>query len=155
MEDTHMNPEYLFHGSQYKLDTIEPRQACGQCDNEAMQAIYAAETLEEVVPFALPIRWYPDTPEGRRSFECENGMTHLIYGSLDPNGRGYIYRLRADTFRKIDGWQWVSETACVPVEVIEISVKDWLHTVKFSQEAEEINRTLYGEDGKGIQEINT
>ena len=52
----HMNPKYLFHGSQYKLDIIKPRQAYGQCENESMQAIYAAETIEAVVPFALPIR---------------------------------------------------------------------------------------------------
>ena len=71
-------------------------------------------------------------------------MTHLIYGSLDPNGKGYIYKLQADTFHKIDSWQWISEIACVPIEIIEINVKDWLHTVKFSQEAEEINRILYG-----------
>lgn len=139
-----MNPKYLFHGSQYKLDIIKPRQACGQCENESMQAIYAAETIEEVVPFALPIRWYPDTPEGKRVFECKDGIIHLIYGSLDPEGKGYIYKLQADTFRKIDSWQWISETACVPVEIIEISVNDWLFKVKFSQEAEKINEKLYG-----------
>ena len=54
----------------------------------------------------------------------------------------YVPRTRSS--RKIDQWQWVSEVACVPVEVIEIKVQDYLHTVEFSKEAEEINKALYG-----------
>lgn len=137
-------PQYLYHGSQYRFDVLEPQPAHGACERESMLAIYAAETLEEVVPFALPIRWYPDTPDGKRTFECNGGNTKLIYGSLNPNGVGYIYKVKADSFRKIDQWQWISETACVPVEMIEIKVQDYLHTVEFSKEAEEINKTLYG-----------
>lgn len=137
-------PQYLYHGSQYRLDVLEPQPAHGACERESMLAIYAAETLEEVVPFALPIRWYPDTPDGKRTFECNGGKTKLIYGSLNPNGVGYIYKVKADSFRKIDQWQWISETNCVPVEVIEIKVQDYLHTVEFSKEAEEINKALYG-----------
>lgn len=137
-------PQYLYHGSQYRLDVLEPQPAHGACERESMLAIYAAETLEEVVPFALPIRWYPDTPDGKRTFECNGGKTKLIYGSLNPNGVGYIYKVKTDSFRKIDQWQWISETVCVPVEMIEIKVQDYLHTVEFSKEAEEINKALYG-----------
>ena len=139
-----IKPEYLYHGSQYRFNVLEPQPAHGICERESMLAIYAAETMEDVVPFALPIRWYPDTPNGKRSFECEDGKTKLIYGSLNPNGVGYIYKVKADTFRKIDQWQWVSEAACVPVEVVEIKVQDYWHTVEFSKEAEEINKSLYG-----------
>ena len=139
-----IKPEYLYHGSQYIFDVLEPQPAHGACERESMFAIYAAETMEEVIPFALPIRWYPDAPDGKRAFECDSGKTKLIYGSLNPNGVGYIYKVKADTFQKIDQWQWVSEVACVPVEVIEIKVKDYLHTVEFSKEAEEINKELYG-----------
>ena len=106
--------------------------------------VHAAETIEEVIPCALPIRWYPDNPDGKRAFECDSGKTKLIYGSLDPNGVGYIYKVKADTFQKMDQWQWVSEAACVPVEVVEIKVRDYLHTVEFSKEAKEINKVLYG-----------
>lgn len=137
-------PQYLYHGSQYRFDVLEPQPAHGACERESMFAIYAAETMEEVIPFALPIRWYPDNPDGKRAFECSDGKTKLIYGSLNPNGVGYIYKVKADTFQKIDQWQWVSEAACVPVEVVEIKVQDYLHTVEFSEEAEEINKALYG-----------
>lgn len=142
--DMNTKPQYLYHGSQYRFDILKPQPAHGACEQESMLAIYAAETFKEVVPFALPIRWYPDAPGGRRSFECDGGITKLIYGSLDPNGVGYVYKVKSDTFRKIDQWQWVSEVACAPVEVVEISVQDYLHTVVFSEEAEEINKKLYG-----------
>ena len=141
-------PEYLYHGSQYKLDILKPQQARGGCAEESLLAIYAAETAEEVIPFALPIRWYPDAPEGKREFNCDNGRTYLVYGSLNPQGVGYIYKVSAETFEKIDGWQWISKESCKPSEVIEIKVKDYLHTVEFSEEAKEINRLLYGKDGR-------
>lgn len=104
-----MKPAYLYHGSQYRFDTVEPRQAAGECERESRMAIYAAETVEEVIPFALPIRWYPDSPEGRRSFTCSDGRTELLYGSLNPEGKGYVYKVSSESFVKIDGWQWISE----------------------------------------------
>lgn len=138
-------PEYLYHGSQYYFDTLEPQQARGQCERESMLAIYAAEKFQEVIPFALPIRWYPDSPEGKRDFTCDGGRTKLLYGSLDPDGIGYIYKVKSDFFKKIDEWQWVSDRACIPVEITEIRVRDYLHTVEFSEEAAEIHKLLYGD----------
>jgi len=137
-------PQYLYHGSQYKFDIVMPQQACGACERESLLAIYAAESVEKVIPFALPIRWYPDNPEGKKSMECNDGITKLLYGSLNPDGVGYVYKIKADTFEKLDDWQWVSKESCVPVEVMEIKVKDYLHTVEFSKEAEKINQELYG-----------
>lgn len=140
-------PEYLYHGSQYLFDILKPRQANGQCEAESLPAIYAAETFREVVPFALPIRWYPDSPEGKRDFSCECGRTKLLYGSLNPDGTGYIYKVKSESFEKIDQWQWVSARECIPVEIAEIKVRDYLHTVEFSEEAARIQRLLFGEVG--------
>lgn len=137
-------PEYLYHGSQYKLDMLLPQQAAGRQDIDSMMAIYAAGTIDEVIPFALPIRWYPDSPEGRRDFECRDGKVLLKYGSLDPGGMGYVYKVRADSFVKIDTWQWVSRERCQPVEVLEIKVADYLDRVLFSEEAEKIRQRLFG-----------
>lgn len=94
-------PEYLYHGSQYYFDTLEPQQARGQCERESMLAIYAAEKFQEVIPFALPIRWYPDSPEGKRDFTCDGGRTKLLYGSLDPDGIGYIYKVKSVFLKKL------------------------------------------------------
>lgn len=138
-------PEFLYHGSQYKLDILIPQQAAGSRDIESLKAIYAAETMDEVIPFALPIRWYPDNPEGKRDFECRDGRVLLKYGSLDPHGVGYVYKVKADCFEKIDEWQWVSRENCEPVEVTEIKVADYLERVEFSEEAEKIRRQMnYG-----------
>ncbi|MGM9624684.1 MAG: hypothetical protein ACI3XM_03135 [Eubacteriales bacterium] len=137
-------PQYVYHGSPYLLDVVRPQQACGENEKESQYAIYAAETIDEVIPFSLPIRWYPDDPAGKRSFYCENGKTFIEYGTLDPNGLGYIYKLRADSFEKSDEWQWISKIEVVPNEVIRIHVKDYLHTVTFSEKAKEIQKLLFG-----------
>lgn len=136
-------PEYLYHGSQNKLDILIPQQAAGERNIDSLKAIYAAGTMDEVIPFALPIRWYPDTPDGKRNFECSNGKVLLKYGSLDPDGVGYVYKVRADSFEKIDGWQWVSQEKCLPVEIMEIKVADYLDRVEFSEEAQKIRQHLF------------
>lgn len=136
-------PQYVYHGSQYLFDVVRPRQARGANAQESQKAIYAAETIEEVIPFALPIRWYPDDPTGKRSFSCENGKTLIEYGSLNPNGVGYVYKLRADTFEKVDEWQWISMFDVVPDEIICIRVKDYMETVSFSEKAMEIQNKLF------------
>ena len=136
-------PQYVYHGSQYLFDVIRPQQACGASEKESQKAIYAAETIEEVIPFALPIRWYPDDPTGNKSFFCEKGKTFIEYGSLDPNGIGYVYKLRADTFEKLDEWQWISRTEIIPDEVICIPVRVYLHTVTFSEKAKANSKSDY------------
>ena len=137
-------PQYVYHGSQYLFDVVHPYQAQGANTQESQNAIYAAETIDEVIPFALPIRWYPDDPTGQRAFSCENGKTFIEYGSLDPDGVGYVYKLRADTFEKIDAWQWISKSEVVPVEVICIQVRNYIDTVSFSDKALEIQTKLFG-----------
>ena len=67
----------------------------------------------------------------------------IEYGSLDPNGVGYVYKLRADTFEKLDEWQWISMFEVVPDETICIRVKDYMDTVSFSEKAMEIQNELF------------
>ena len=136
-------PQHVYHGSQYLFDVVRPQQACGANAQESQKAIYAAQTIEEVIPFALPIRWYPDDPTGKRAFSCKNGKTFIEYGSLDPNGVGYVYKLKADTFEKLDEWQWISISDVIPDEIIYIRVKDYMNTVSFSEKAMEIQNQLF------------
>ncbi|MBQ8552173.1 MAG: hypothetical protein IJ428_05095 [Clostridia bacterium] len=49
-----------------------------------------------------------------------------------------------DSFKKLDEWQWISKIEAVPDEIICISVKDYLHTVTFSEKAKEIQKILFG-----------
>ncbi len=136
-------PMYLFHGSTMRFDRLEPQQAHGACEKESLMAIYAAESLQEVIPFALPLRWYPDEPGGKRSFTCDAGRTYVEYGYVDINRDGYVYRVKADTFKKIDEWQWVSEEAVEPLEVLAIPGKKMLHTVTFSEEARKSQNIMF------------
>ncbi|MBR4086089.1 MAG: DUF402 domain-containing protein [Lachnospiraceae bacterium] len=136
-------PMYLFHGSTLRFDRLEPQQAHGACDKESLRAIYAAESLREVIPFALPLRWYPDEPGGKRSFSCDAGKTYVEQGYVDINRMGYVYRVKPDTFQKIDEWQWISEEAVEPLEVLAIPGKNMLHTVTFSKEARESQNRMF------------
>ena len=66
------------------------------------------------------------------------------YGSIDPNGKGYIYVLPSDSFELVNEWEWVSSVDVKPIEVIEINVKDYMNTITFSEEAKKIQEDLYG-----------
>jgi len=138
-----MQPNFLYHGSPYLFETLIPMPAKDNTQEGSQLAIYACEHFSHVIPFALPIRWHPDTPAGKRAFRCKYGITTIEYGSLDPNAFGYVYKLQPSNFEKIDDWQWISRAETTPVEVIKIAVKDYLHTVTFSDEALRINDMLY------------
>ena len=138
-----LKPKYVYHGSQYLFETVKPQKACGQNEKESQYAIYAAETVNEVIPFALPIRWYPDNPTGKRVFSVESGKTFIEYGSLDPNGVGYIYKLKSDSFERLDEWQWISQADITPEEIICIKVRDYIHTVSFSETSKAIQKELF------------
>ena len=50
-----VKPKILYHGSQYRFDVVKPRQANGQCEAEAQMGIYAAATMEEVIPLCTAV----------------------------------------------------------------------------------------------------
>lgn len=166
--------KYLWHGSPQKVDSLIPNKAhdigfeegcklavyatsskemaicfalgCEtECLGEAQNAIYAAATFDEVIPFALPFRWYPDSPDGRLSFDSDGINSFLHYGSINPNGKGYVYVLPSDTFELVDEWEWISRKEVKPIEIIEICVKDYWHTITFSDAAKAIQKEMYGE----------
>lgn len=140
-------PQYLYHGSPYLLEKLIPQPAAGANGKESLLAIYAAGSIREVIPFALPIRWYPDNPDGRRDFRCRDGKTEVLCGTLNPDGTGYVYRVKSDCFVKIDGWQWVSETGVIPEEVMGIRVRDYWDTVSFSEQAARMQEEVWGKIG--------
>ncbi len=70
-------PKVVFHGSQYLFDTIAPQHAHGRCETESQMGIYAAATMDEVIPFALPFRFYPDEPGGKLSRDSDGINSYL------------------------------------------------------------------------------
>lgn len=143
-------PIFLYHGSPYRFSKLEPQKANGQNEKESLNAIYASHIFDWVIPFALPIRWYPDDPSGARAFLCDEGNTKIIYGSLNPCGIGYVYKLRGAGFQQIDEWQWVSNQSIIPEDIIEIKVSDYWDSIIFTEEAKRINNELYG----GLEDSN-
>jgi len=139
-------PEYLYHGSQYFLEILIPQKAKDNSAIGSQFAIYACEHFSSVIPFALPIRWYPDNPTGKRSFSCHRDKTLIEYGSIDPNGVGYVYKINSEYFEKIDDWQWTTTKEIHPIEITKINVADYWHNISFSDEALKINKLLYPSD---------
>ena len=138
-------PKVVYHGSQHLFDVLIPRQAKGQCEAGSQIGIYAATTMEETIPFALPFRYYPDEPGGKLSRDSDGINSYLRYGSIDPHGKGYVYVLPAESFELVDEWQWVSKVPVKPIDVVEILVEDYWHTITFSEDAKKIQQRLYGE----------
>lgn len=138
-----LKPFYLFHGSQYKFDVVKPQQSHGACERESMQAIYAAESLRDAAPFAIPLRWYPDEPGGKRAFTCDAGKTYIEYGFVDMTRDGYVYTVKSDSFEKIDEWLWVSKEEVVPMNVLTIPAKRLVMDATFSDEAMKIQQSLF------------
>ncbi len=77
-------PEYLYHGSQYLFDRLIPQPASGACERESLTAIYAGESIKLVILFALPIRWYPDSPSPRPDPLVEPPSAQSLSGSIVP-----------------------------------------------------------------------
>ena len=128
------------------FETLMPQCARDDTDVGSQFAVYACENFDAVIPFALPIRWYPDDPGGKRAFSCDGGKIFIEYGSIDSNGIGYVYKVDAKFFEKADEWQWISYREVRPVDVIKVTVADYWHVISFSKEALEINKTLYPSD---------
>ena len=141
-----MKPDFLYHGSQYLFEALIPNQAKDNTKIGSQFAIYACEDFDSVIPFALPIRWYPDNPTGKRSFSCHKDKVLIEYGSIAPNGFGYVYKISSEHFEKIDDWQWIATKETQTINVTKIKVQDYWHNISFSDEALETNKLLYPSD---------
>ena len=142
-----MKPEFLYHGSQYILQTLIPQQANDSTVIGSQIGIYACEHFEQVIRFAMPIRWYPDNPTGKRSWSFfHDGKLIIEHGTIDPNGIGYIYKIGSENFSKMDEWQWVSTDETNIIDSTKIEVKDYWDMILFSEEALKANKLLYPSD---------
>ncbi len=141
-------PPYLYHGSQDKVDVLEPRPARGMGpDKDRLCAIYASHIREFVIPFALPKR--PNHGDGYSwsvSFHSSSGLNSveptriaIKGGQLDLSRVGYLYRVPSDTFEQLGKFQWVSYVAVKPLDCEIIHPQDYLHWIVSSDHAEHGN----------------
>ena len=138
---------YLYHGSQYLLEKLIPRN-----DRDGQeQAVFATESVDIATLFALPIRPYPDTQDGRKAWTLTTDdagvlFVHVECGIIDPYGVGYVYTLSSEGFTKINELEWISHDEVKPIEVMQIKVDEYWHRIRFSAQALEINKALYPSD---------
>ena len=142
-----MKPEFLYHGSQYIIETLIPKQAKDSSEIGSQLGIFACEHWAEVIRFAMPIRWYPDEPGGKRVWSfLPEGKLVIELGSINPFGIGYIYKISSENFEKMDNWQWISTKETSVINSTEIKVEDYWHLIEFSEEALRVNKLLYPSD---------
>jgi len=128
-------PEFLYHGSRYKLDVLKPQQAYGSPDeNGAEYGIYALENRDLVRPFTLTINPFENGSMAIYA-EDDTGEVTIAAGTLDDHAVGYIYKVSSETFTKIDDRQWISKVDVIPLEVHIVETKDYLHKITFTASA--------------------
>ena len=121
-------PEVLWHGSPYKLDKLEPRQAVDVGFEEGCQlAVYATSNKEMAICFALGCEENQPGVDGKRTMLPEYGNRMVFEGCHPRYGaKGYLYQLDPSGFTHAMGSQWVCFQEVTPLERIELNVDDHL-----------------------------
>ena len=130
-------PEYLYHGSRYKVDVLTPQQAKGLPSEQGDEyGVYAYKDRNMVIPFTLTLKPFEDGTMAV-CVDDETGNVTIAAGTLDDNADGYIYKVSSDLFHKIDGLQWLSKVEVKPIEITVVNSKDYAHKITFVGSAKE------------------
>jgi hypothetical protein len=130
-------PQYLYHGSRFKVETLKPQQAYGSPDeNGAEHGVYAYEDKNMVIPFSLTIKPFEN---GSMAVYVDDDTSHVTInvGILDDNAVGYIYKVSSESFEKLDNLQWISKDEVTPIEITVVNTKDYMHKITFTGKAKE------------------
>jgi len=130
-------PQFLYHGSRYKVDVLKPRQAYGSPDERGAEyGIYAYEDKNMVIPFSLTITPFEN---GSMAIYVDDDTSHVTIsaGTLDDDAIGYIYKVPAESFVKLDERQWLSKEDVVPVEMTVVHTRDYMHKITFTGAAKD------------------
>ncbi len=134
---------FLFHGSPYKIEELEPRQAHTRASNESYEmvpdgepsvaaspyaeiAIFRAIVNRENIPESHTGSFGSKTDEEGTTVELSYGFTPNVPALL-PNSTGYVYVLKKSQFNPRAGelgMEWRSERRVKPVEIIEVHEQD-------------------------------
>ena len=132
--DLEREGKYLFHGSGFKLDTLEPRQAHNHPTSDKKipdgePAVFASELANVAIFMAVISK--PNTPSGFRSGFSGRGDGSVEYRvtkeTMDQikNAKGYVHVFDRNNFqRRGDSSEWISTKPVQPIEIIEVSEKD-------------------------------
>lgn len=124
--------DFLYHGSKVDVDILIPHKAYGLPEELGTEyGVYAYESFEMARRFALPIK---PLPNGTMAiyFDDSTGKVSIKAGILDRDSIGYVYKVRSDTFAKIDDHQWISTCAVVPLEKTVVYTTDLWDEISFT-----------------------
>ena len=125
-------PEFLYHGSRYKVEILKPQQAFGSPDEKGGgYGIYAYEDKDMVIPFSLTIKPFEN---GSMAIYVDDDTSHVTIsaGTLDDKAIGYIYRVPSKSFEKLDDRQWLSKDEVKPLEVTIVNTQEYMHKITFT-----------------------
>lgn len=122
---------FVFHGSEYKMDTIQPKVAQDVRGDEVpfnnSNAIFAAQYAVAAVIFAVVGK--EDLPNGTWSVGEDRKTGEIVvefpseWKAYLQNRKGYVYVLESQNFNESDAWQVKSIKAVEPTDVIEVDIE--------------------------------
>ncbi|PWB38506.1 MAG: hypothetical protein C3F02_04085 [Parcubacteria group bacterium] len=133
---------YVFHGSPYKIETLEPRQAYNAPEPEGKaiphgEPSVAASPYADVAIFRAIINGenikMPHSSSFGADIDEENKKVSLHFEVSEDarpkieTAKGYVYVLARDKFKPFEneqGMEWRSAESAQPVEIIEVSGQD-------------------------------
>lgn len=124
-------PRFLFHGSKVDVTELLPHKACGLPEEFGTEyGVYAYESFDMARRFALPIM---PTANGSMAihFDEHTGDINIKVGTLDKNSFGYVYKVPAENFVRLDDYQWISPVAVTPIEKTKVFTMDLWDKIKF------------------------
>lgn len=124
---------YVFHGSEYKLEILEPRQAYTIVDGKKIDddkpSVHASPVADIAIFMALINKL--NCPGGYRSgFEYDDRKKKVVFTAtrktLDQlkNARGFVHVFDKDSFRTRTLIESISYDPVKPVKIIEVGTDD-------------------------------
>lgn len=140
--------DYVFHGSANdKIIELEPRQAFSYGKPDGKPAVFAAGYADPAIFMAV-------LGSRKAGGWDRDGNKFKFYIEREPweqakkeNWAGHVYVLNRESFKRYRSWDWRSETAVTPVEVVEVSFTDLPYGIKVLTAEEEAQlRKQYDQD---------
>ncbi len=130
--------KYVFHGSGFLLDKLEPRQAFnfidGKHEKDGDPAIFASPYVEYAIFMAIVNnKNCPDHARSGVSVKTTSFSVSITYkvaqstfDQLSEKSAGWIYVFNKTDFKRLDrgGVEYASYTPVVPIEKIPVSFSD-------------------------------
>jgi len=129
-----MNPIYLYHGSKLLVDELIPNQAYGfGGDVDCYTAIYAVKRKELAIPFSFKL--INILKNSSFHIETDKEIPHVTLKNceIDWEHKGYLYKVKSNTFENVDSLQWVSRVPVKPIEVTVINPKEYYKWISISE----------------------